>query len=93
MAKGQMECNYAARLSSCHTIGEKKLSRHGRQLQSIVEELLLSIQEHEGPLPSAAVQINVAADGDDDRHGNASYLRCGSGSVRVGPAWEQDGDD
>ena len=24
MAKGQMECNYAARLSSCHTIGEKK---------------------------------------------------------------------
>ena len=70
MAKGQMECNYAARLSSCHTIGEKKLSRHGRQLQSIVEELLLSIQEHEGPLPSAAVQSNVAADGDDDRHGN-----------------------
>ena len=35
-----------------------------------MEELLLSIQEHEGPLPSAAVQSNVATDGDDDRHGN-----------------------
>ena len=46
------------------------------------------LSKHGGQL-----QSNVTADGDDDRHGNASYLRCGSGSVRVGPAWEQDGDD